>query len=176
MYGGTTALTSSPPQHGFSAMDIAASAQGNDRGYYRQEATAGVSRPGTSATARTSPLNNRSNMNGASKNTGAGGGADGKSTGGISATGLIRLTLKKPMGIVFEPMEDPHNPSQQRGVRICDLPRTGAAAMSGQLEIGDELLSINNKTMSRLTFDEIMDFIIDADAENVNFIFEYLPG
>ena len=90
---------------------------------------------------------------------------------GPSSNGLIRLTLKKPMGIVFEPMEDPHNPSQQRGVRICDLPRTGAAALSGMLEVGDELLSLNNKTMSRLTFDEIMDFIIDADAENVDLLF-----
>ena len=76
---------------------------------------------------------------------------------GPSSNGLIRLTLKKPMGIVFEPMEDPHNPSQQRGVRICDLPRTGAAALSGMLEVGEELLSLNNNSMSWLTFDEIMD-------------------
>jgi hypothetical protein len=75
------------------------------------------------------------------------------------------------MGIVFEPMVDPHNPSQQRGVRICDLPRTGAAAMSQKLELGDELLSINDKTMSRLTFDEIMDFIIEADKERVDLLF-----
>lgn len=88
-----------------------------------------------------------------------------------STNGLIRLTLKKPMGIVFEPMEDPHNPSQQRGVRICDLPRTGAAALSGMLQVGDELLSINHKPMSRLTFDDIMDFIIEADAENVDLLF-----
>ncbi|KAL7507742.1 hypothetical protein ACHAXN_004895 [Cyclotella atomus] len=89
----------------------------------------------------------------------------------ISNTGLIRLTLRKPMGIVFEPMADPHNPSQQRGVRICDLPRTGAAALSQKLEVGDELLSINDKTMSRLTFDEIMEFIIEADAERVDLLF-----
>ena len=90
---------------------------------------------------------------------------------GPAANGLIRLALKKPMGIVFEPMEDPHNPSQQRGVRICDLPRTGAAALSGMLEVGDELLSINNKPMSRLTFDEIMDFIIEADVDSVDLLF-----
>jgi hypothetical protein len=88
-----------------------------------------------------------------------------------SSTSLIRLTLKKPMGIVFEPMMDPHNLSQQRGVRICDLPRTGAAALSRKLEISDELLSINDKTMSRLTFDEIMDFIVKADPDNVNLLF-----
>lgn len=94
----------------------------------------------------------------------AGGGAPNQS-------GLIRLTLRKPMGIVFEPMYDPNAPSVQRGVRICDLPRTGAAALSRKLEVGDELLSINDKTMSRLTFDEIMDFIIEADPEEVNLLF-----
>lgn len=93
------------------------------------------------------------------------------SSKGPSANGLIRLSLKKPMGIVFEPMEDPHNAAQQRGVRICELPKSGAAAMSNLLEVGDELLSINNKPMARLTFDEIMDFIIDVDAGNVDLLF-----
>eukprot|EP00522_Entomoneis_paludosa_P011425 CAMPEP_0172450408 /NCGR_PEP_ID=MMETSP1065-20121228/8757_1 /TAXON_ID=265537 /ORGANISM="Amphiprora paludosa, Strain CCMP125" /LENGTH=911 /DNA_ID=CAMNT_0013202189 /DNA_START=79 /DNA_END=2814 /DNA_ORIENTATION=- len=90
---------------------------------------------------------------------------------GPSSTGLIRLSLKKPMGIVFEPMYDPNQPSAQRGVRICDLPRTGAAALSRKLQVGDELLQINDKTVSRLSFDEIMDFIIDADPESVNLLF-----
>ena len=40
---------------------------------------------------------------------------------------------------------------------VCDLPRTGAAALSGMLEVGEELLSLNNNSMSWLTFDEIMD-------------------
>ena len=96
--------------------------------------------------------------------------ASGSSSGAVSS-GLIRLTLRKPMGIVFEPTPDPHNPSQQRGVRICDLPRTGAAFLSGKLQVGDELLSINDKTMSRSTFDEIMDFIIAADKERVDLLF-----
>jgi len=86
-----------------------------------------------------------------------------------SSTGLIRLTLRKPMGIVFEPMTD--SSGAQRGVRICDLPRTGAAALSRKLEVGDELLSINDRTMSRLTFDEIMDYIIEADPDRVSLLF-----
>ncbi len=163
MVGGTAIATQ---HHGLSAMDAAA-ASTQERGYYRsgmdnnESSPHQVKRPGTTASARTAPLANRTGNNNNGNN----------SSGGVSSTGLIRLTLKKPMGIVFEPMEDPHNPSQQRGVRICDLPRTGAAALSGQLEIGDELLSINNKTMSRLTFDEIMDFIIEADADNVDLLF-----
>ena len=109
-------------------------------------------------------------------NSGAAAASDGnnentKSSGASSSLGLIRLSLRKPMGIVFEPMTDPHNASQQRGVRICDLPRTGAAALSNKLQVGDELLSINDKTMSRLTFDEIMDFIIEADPESVSLLF-----
>jgi hypothetical protein len=89
-----------------------------------------------------------------------------------SGSGLIRLTLRKPMGIVFEPL--PPTPGQTQkgsGVRICDLPRTGAAYMSGRLEVGDELLSINDVTMSRLTFDQIMDFIINADPEGLRILF-----
>jgi hypothetical protein len=87
-----------------------------------------------------------------------------------ASSGLIRITLRKPMGIVFEPM--PQQPgSKGTGVRICDLPRTGAAALSGKLELGDELLSINGVTMSRLTFDEIMDFIIAADPEGLHLLF-----
>ena len=88
-----------------------------------------------------------------------------------SSTGLIRLSLKKPMGIVFEPMYDANNATIQRGVRICDLPRTGAAALSRKLQVGDELLQINDTTVSRLTFDEIMDFIIEADPDAVNLLF-----
>jgi PDZ domain len=103
--------------------------------------------------------------------TGAAGGATAGEPRTPSSTGLIRLSLKKPMGIVFEPMYDPNNAAIQRGVRICDLPRTGAAALSRKLQVGDELLQINDTTVSRLTFDEIMDFIIEADPESVNLLF-----
>lgn len=40
---------------------------------------------------------------------------------------------------------------------VCDLPRTGAAALSGVLEVGKELLTLNNHSMSWLTFDKIID-------------------
>ena len=102
---------------------------------------------------------------------GTAGGAGSNDLRTPSSTGLIRLSLKKPMGIVFEPMYDPNQKSLQRGVRICDLPRTGAAALSRKLQVGDELLQINDKTVSRLNFDQIMDFIIEADPESVNLLF-----
>jgi hypothetical protein len=89
---------------------------------------------------------------------------------GAAPSDLIRVTLPKPMGIVFESKTDPHNPSKQRGVRISDMTLTGAAYLSGKLQVGDELLSINDKPMSRLTFDEIMDFIIAAE-KRVNLLF-----
>jgi hypothetical protein len=60
------------------------------------------------------------------------------------------------------------------GFLISDLSRTGAAALSHRLEGGDERLSINDKTLSRLLsfldeiIDEIMDFVIEADPEDVN--------
>ena len=114
---------------------------------------------------------NNSNINNTSpitpprgSNQGGGGGA-----ASSNGAGLIRLTLRKPMGIVFEPMVTANG--VQRGVRICDLPRTGAAALSGKLQVGDELLSINDVTMSRLTFDEILDFIIEASADRVELLF-----
>mmetsp|Transcript_3895 Transcript_3895/g.5301 ORF Transcript_3895/g.5301 Transcript_3895/m.5301 type:complete len:996 (+) Transcript_3895:173-3160(+) len=146
------------------------------RGYYRP----GLRSPSPTIQKRLEAMSGNDNNNlqngigaynnyGKKENGGTSQGAD--IAGRPPSSGLIRLSLKKPMGIVFEPMTDPHNTAQQRGVRICDLPRTGAAAMSRKLEIGDELLSINDKTMSRLTFDEIMDFIIEADPDNVNLLF-----
>ena len=87
------------------------------------------------------------------------------------SSGLIQLTLRKPMGIAFEPMYEHNSPFTQRGVRICVLPRTGGAALSRKLEVGDELLSINDKNVSRLTFDEIMDLITETDPDQVNLLF-----
>ena len=86
-----------------------------------------------------------------------------------AAGGLIRLTLGKPFGIVFEPAYD--DSSYERGVRICELPKTGAAAQSRKLQVGDELLSINDKTVSRMMFEDIMDFIMEVDPGEVHLLF-----
>ena len=89
----------------------------------------------------------------------------------VPSTGLIRLSLSKPMGIVFEPMVDIHDPTQQRGVRICELPPQGAAVATLRLQLEDELLSINDKTVSRLTFDQVMDILLDAPPDKVDLLF-----
>ena len=72
----------------------------------------------------------------------------------------VAVELTKPMGIVFEPMYDPNQPSVQRGVRICDLPRTGAAALSRKLQVGDELLQINDTTVNMVTDPEAIQAIL----------------
>ena len=87
---------------------------------------------------------------------------------------IVRVSLRKPLGIVFAPIPpDPSKLTQQRGVRICHLPRTGAASLAGnKLKVGDVLLSINGKNMRLSTYEQIMDFIILADKDCVNLLFE----
>jgi len=79
-----------------------------------------------------------------------------------SSSGLIRLSLHKPMGIVFEANIVK---GEERGVKICELSRLGVAAQTGRLEVGDELLSIDDVIMSQSTFDEVMDFIMSRPSE-----------
>ena len=67
---------------------------------------------------------------------------------------LVRVSLHKPLGIVFESMDG------GVGVQISELPKGGAANLCGKLGLCDELISINDTAMSRWIFDDIMNFII----------------
>lgn len=86
---------------------------------------------------------------------------------------LIRLTLYKPMGIVFEPI--PKNNSSSKsvsrsgkvldddtGARIKHLSPRGAAAKTSKLRVGDELISIDDEFTSQLPFDDIMSIFVNA--------------
>mmetsp|Transcript_28961 Transcript_28961/g.41389 ORF Transcript_28961/g.41389 Transcript_28961/m.41389 type:complete len:379 (+) Transcript_28961:88-1224(+) len=78
-----------------------------------------------------------------------------------SNSNLINLTLTKPMGIVFEPVGDPH----ECGVRIRELPPCGKAYQTNELKVGDELLSINDKKVGKSTFYQILEIIEEEDEQ-----------
>ena len=74
-----------------------------------------------------------------------------------SSNSLIWLTLdKKTMGVVFEFMEDLQHPSQQHW-QSEDLWLATYWCCCPLRYVGDELLSLNNNSMSWLTIDELMD-------------------
>ena len=68
----------------------------------------------------------------------------------------VRVRIRKPLGIVFESL-------QEGSVRIVEMPMTGNAARSGTMQIWDELVSINAKSMKHRSFDFVMEQIAKAD-------------
>lgn len=96
--------------------------------------------------------------------------------------GIIRITLKKPMGIVFEPIVDNAQNNKRRsednldvGAKIKDLPKHGDAAKTGQLGLGDELLSIDDEFTTDLAFDEIMNIIV-REKKSLSLLFRKAPA
>jgi len=76
-----------------------------------------------------------------------------------SAHQIIRITLQRPMGIVFAP-----NGELGYGVRIIDLPQQGAAAMSQQLCVGDLLVSVNEMDCTMSDSKEVLALIGQAQG------------
>ncbi len=83
------------------------------------------------------------------------------SSSSTSSNRSINITLTKPMGIVFEPIGDPH----ECGVRVRELPPCGKAYHTKQLKVGDELLSINDKKVGKSTFYQILEVIEEEDEQ-----------
>lgn len=78
---------------------------------------------------------------------------------------IIRITLQRPMGIVFAP-----NGELGYGVRIIDLPQQGAAAKSKQLCVGDALVSVNEIDCTMSNSKEVLAMIGQAEG-NVDLAF-----
>eukprot|EP00986_Skeletonema_menzelii_P015270 scaffold11388_cov148-Skeletonema_menzelii.AAC.1 len=72
---------------------------------------------------------------------------------------IIRITLQRPMGIVFAPLEE-----LGYGVRIIDLPQHGAAAMSQQLCVGDVLVSVNEMDCTMSNSKQVLALIGQAQG------------
>lgn len=87
---------------------------------------------------------------------------------------LIRITLKKPMGIDFEPITAGRKAGLDVGAKIKDLPKYGDAAKSGQLDVGDELLSIDDEFTTNMGFDAIMNVLV-REKKSLSLLFRRAP-
>jgi C-terminal processing protease CtpA/Prc len=80
----------------------------------------------------------------------------------MDATNYITVSLTKPMGVVFE-----ENESDIGGIFVQSLKPDGAAFVNGRLQVGDQLVAVNTKKVSGLTFDEALNAIVEADTPQV---------
>ncbi len=74
--------------------------------------------------------------------------------------------LTKPMGIVFE-----ENDEEYGGIFVISLSEDGAAEKDGTVKPGDQLVAVNEKKVSGLTFDEALGCIVDATTEKTKLTF-----
>jgi len=64
---------------------------------------------------------------------------------GLQQQGDYSLTLKSPMGIVFEEVE----PGEPKGVAVASLSPLGNAAADGRMLVGDKLVSVSAAVMDK---------------------------
>jgi hypothetical protein len=80
----------------------------------------------------------------------------------MDATNYIRVTLTKPMGIVFE-----ENDADTGGIFIQSLKEGGAAAVQGQLRPGDQLVAVHTQKVAGLPFDAALGAIVEYPDASV---------
>lgn len=83
----------------------------------------------------------------------------------------FQVTLRKPMGIVFENKIDRQNTAAGNTIRIGDITTKGSARRSGILRVGDELISVNGEEIHTFSFDDVMDYIVESEREVVKLNF-----
>ena len=69
------------------------------------------------------------------------------------------VTLAKPLGLVLEERDE------DAGVRVAALQAGGAAALSGEVAPGDVLVRVGQTDVSKCSFDDVMEKLVDAPAE-----------
>jgi len=78
----------------------------------------------------------------------------------------VGVALAKPMGIVFE-----ENDSEYGGIFVQSVTEEGAAAKNGQVESGDQLVTVGTKNVSGLDFDDALAAIIESEGDTTNLTF-----
>jgi len=75
----------------------------------------------------------------------------------------VGVSLTKPMGIVFE-----ENDSEYGGIFVQSLTEDGMAAKDGNIQSGDQLVTVGTKNVSGLDFDDALGFIIASEGDITN--------
>ena len=78
----------------------------------------------------------------------------------------ITTSLAKPMGIVFE-----ENDSDTGGIFVLEINEGSVAETDGTVRPGDQLVSVGEKKVSGLQFEEALGTIIDSADDAVKLVF-----
>ena len=78
----------------------------------------------------------------------------------------ITTSLAKPMGIVFE-----ENDSETGGIFVLEISEGSVAETDGTIRPGDQLVSVGEKKVSGLQFEEALGTIIDSADDAVKLVF-----
>lgn len=78
------------------------------------------------------------------------------------STKLLSLTLEKPLGMILEEIEE----GAPKGVFVMELGDGGSAAEAPEKDqiVGSKLQSVMGEDVTTITFDEVMEKIIDAPS------------
>merc|ERR1719162_241184 len=74
----------------------------------------------------------------------------------------VAVVLTKPMGIIFE-----ENDEEFGGIFVQSLKEDGAAATSGVLQDGDQLVTVGSVNVCGMTFDDALGTIVESKEDKV---------
>jgi len=75
----------------------------------------------------------------------------------------LGVSLKKPMGIVFE-----ENDTEFGGIFVQSVTEDGAAAQNGLVQSGDQLVTVGTKNVAGLDFDDALAAIIESEGDSTS--------
>lgn len=84
----------------------------------------------------------------------------------MDTNNYVTANLAKPMGIVFE-----ENDSDFGGIFVLEINEGSSAATDGTVRPGDQLVSVGDKKVSGLQFEEALGTIINSKDEKIKLTF-----
>lgn len=84
----------------------------------------------------------------------------------MDTSNYVAANLAKPMGIVFE-----ENDSDFGGIFVLEINEGSSAAADGTIRPGDQLVSVGDKKVSGLQFEEALGTIINSKDSKVTLTF-----